>query len=347
KSPCWAAGEMRPSTVGPSRMPEASSPKMSGNPRRRAPSPSSLATLSTTASDSRNTKTSCSRIPRSLREGQGLGRGSAAGALSRGGHSTSAHRHIGTSAHRRTGASAWPAPAESRVEVFTRTPWAREHPAPMRASPLAAAFGAAVALLLPCSVRAQQPAAQATQASQPPKAPRAKAGYAAPAAVPLPPDAIKRLKSGDLGQIKSALDDVRVSARAGSGAVPAIVELLKQGLPPAVTQSAIETLGETANDGASEVLGWYSHQRNVALRRAAIEAIGKTRGPIAIRTLRASLSDPDDKVRGLSATALGDLKAGEAVADLFVALDHKVEEAAASIGQLCAPAEGERLAGKR
>jgi phage FluMu protein gp41 len=216
----------------------------------------------------------------------------------------------------------------------------------MRASPLAAAFGAAVALLVPFSVRAQQPAAQAMQASQPPKAPRAKADYAAPAAVPLPPDAIKRLKSGDLGQIKSALDDVRVSARAGAAAVPAIVELLKQGLPPAVTQSAIETLGETANDGASEVLGWYSHQRNVALRRAAIEAIGKTRGPIAIRTLRASLSDPDDKVRGLSALALGDLKAKEAVGDLFVALDHKVEEAAASIGQLCDPAECERLAGK-
>jgi hypothetical protein len=224
----------------------------------------------------------------------------------------------------------------------------------MRASPLAAALGAAVALAfvlaLPFSVRAQQPASTAPRtptAATPPAPPKAPKGeYAAPAAVPLAPDAIKRLKSGDLGQIKGALDDIRVSGRAGAAAVPAIVELLKQGLPPTMTQSAIETLGETSSEGASEVLGWYAHHRNVALRRAAIEALGKTRGPIAIKTLRASLSDPDENVRGLSATALGELKAKEAVGDLFVALDHKVEEAAASIGELCDPAECVRLAGK-
>jgi hypothetical protein len=212
----------------------------------------------------------------------------------------------------------------------------------MRASPLAAALGAAVAvvLVLPLSVRAQ-PAPPASS----PKPPKAKADYAV-AAVPLPPDAVKRLKSGDLGQIKSALDDVRVSARGGAGAVPAIADLLKQGLPPAVTQSAIETLGETGSDGASEVLGWYTHHRNLDIRRAAVTAIGKTRGPVAVKTLRASLSDPDDKIRGVSATALGDLKAKEAVGDLFVALDHKVEEAAASIGLLCEPADCERFAAK-
>jgi hypothetical protein len=216
----------------------------------------------------------------------------------------------------------------------------------MRASPLAAALGAAAAVALvlshPLPVRAQAaPSAPSTS-----KAPKAKVDFAAPAAVPLPPDAIKRLKSGDLGQVKSALDDVRVSARAGAAAVPAIADLLRQGLPPAVTQSAIETLGETASEGASEVLAWYARHRNVALRRAAIEALGKTRGPVAIKTLRASLSDPDENVRGLSATALGDLKAKEAVGELFVALDHRVEEAAASIGELCDPADCERLAGK-
>jgi HEAT repeat protein len=165
-------------------------------------------------------------------------------------------------------------------------------------------------------------------------------------AVPLPADAIKRLKSGDAAQIKSALDDVRVSGRSGSPAVPTIVDLLKQGLPPSLAQSAVETLGETSSEAASEVLGWYAHQRNVALRRAAVEALGKTRGPIAVKALRAALSDPDDNVRGLSATALGEMKAREAVGDLFVALDHKVEEAAASIGQLCEPSDCERLAGK-
>jgi hypothetical protein len=200
----------------------------------------------------------------------------------------------------------------------------------------AAVVGAALALLTPRAASGEQPKARTGGA----------ADAAAPLAIPLPPDAIKRLKSGDLAQIKSALDDVRVSGRAGSAAVPAIVDLLKQGLPLSLSQAAIETLGETSSEAGSEVLAWYAHQRILALRRAAVEALGKTRGAIAVRALRAALSDPDESVRGQSATALGEMKAKESVGDLFVALDHKVEEAAASIGQLCEPSDCERLAGK-
>jgi HEAT repeat protein len=163
---------------------------------------------------------------------------------------------------------------------------------------------------------------------------------------PLPRDAVKRLKSGDPALVKAALDDVRMSAKEGAPAVPAVVELLKQGLPDALTQTAIETLGDTENEGASEVLGWYAHHRIIALRRAAVSAVARTRGATATKVLRAALSDPDAGVRGLSATALGNLKAKEAVPDLFVALDHKVAEAAASIGQLCAGPECDRLAAK-
>jgi HEAT repeats len=206
----------------------------------------------------------------------------------------------------------------------------------MRVSSGAAAICAALALLTPFVARGEQPK---------PK-PAGTADFAAPLAVALPADAIKRLKSGDLVQIKSALDDVRVSGRAGGAAVPAIVDLLKQGLPPSLSQAALETLGETTSEAAAEVLAWYAHQRNLALRRAAVEALGKTHGAVAIKALRAALSDPDEGVRGLSATALGEMKAKEAVGDLFVALDHKVEEAAASIGQLCEPSDCERLAGK-
>jgi HEAT repeat protein len=169
---------------------------------------------------------------------------------------------------------------------------------------------------------------------------------AKPSGTPLPKDAVKRLKSGDDAQVKAALDDVRMSAKDGAAAVPAVVDLLKQGLPPPLTLAAIETLGDTENDGASEVLSWYTHHRDPALRRAAVSAVAKTHGATAAKTLRASLSDPDPGVRGLSATALGTLKAKDAVPDLFVALDHKVSEAAASIGQLCADAQCDKLAGK-
>jgi hypothetical protein len=168
----------------------------------------------------------------------------------------------------------------------------------------------------------------------------------APRAVPLPADAIKRLRSGDAAQVKSALDDVRTSAKAGAPAAPVIAELLQQGLPHALTQAAIDTLGDTESEAGSEALSWYAHHRNAALRRSAVQALARTRGAVAVRTLRTSLSDPDPEVRGLAATALGGMKAKDAVGDLFLALEHRVAEAAASIGQLCAGAECERLAGK-
>jgi HEAT repeat protein len=165
----------------------------------------------------------------------------------------------------------------------------------------------------------------------------------APALVPLPADAIKRLKSGDTAQIKSALDDVRLSGKAGGPAVPVIAELLQRGLPPALTQAALDAIGDTEGQAGSEAVAWYVRDRNFSIRRAAVQVLARTRGPSAVKALRAALSDPDAGVRGLSATALGSLKAHDAVGDLFTALDHKVAEAAASIGQLCAAAECDRL----
>ena len=165
-------------------------------------------------------------------------------------------------------------------------------------------------------------------------------------AVPLPTDALERLKSGDEALIRQAIDDVRMSGKAGAPAVPAIVALLKQGMRSKLTLAAIETLGDTENEGASEALGWYTHHRDAAIRRAAVEALARTRGPVAASMLRARLSDSDDGVRGRAATGLGAMKAKEAVGDLFVALDHRVIEAGAAIGQLCAPSECDKLASK-
>lgn len=167
-----------------------------------------------------------------------------------------------------------------------------------------------------------------------------------PRAIPLPADTLKRLRSGDADRIKSALDDVRTSGKAGAPAAPVIAELLAQGLSPDLTQAAIDTLTDTEAEAGSGALSFYAHHRNVQLRRSAVQALAKTRGAVAVQALRAALSDPDPRVRGLSATGLGNMKANEATIDLFVALDHKVNEAATAIGQLCHGDECERLAGK-
>jgi HEAT repeat protein len=164
--------------------------------------------------------------------------------------------------------------------------------------------------------------------------------------VPLPPDALKRLKSSDPALVKTALDDVRVSGRAGAAAVPAIVERLRTGLSPELTQEAIETLGDTENEAAGEILATYARHRNVEVRRSAVEALAKAKGTTAIVALRTALSDSDPAVRGLSATALGEMRAKNAVPALFAALEHNVPEAAAAIGELCLDTDCERLAAK-
>jgi hypothetical protein len=201
----------------------------------------------------------------------------------------------------------------------------------MRLSPLAAALPAALALVLYGSAVYGKPPTPAADAPQ---------------TVPLPADAIKRLKSGDAAQIKGALDDVRMSAKAGAPAVPAIADLLQVGISPALTQAAIDAIADTESEAGSEALSSYTRDRNVAIRRAAVQALSRTKGPAAVKALRAALSDPDAGVRGLSATGLGSMKARDTVGDLFVALEHKVAEAAASIGQLCSSNECDRLAGK-
>ena len=205
----------------------------------------------------------------------------------------------------------------------------------MRAFPLGAALGAALALsgVLPLEARAQN-----------------KPRPGAAVAVPLPADAIKRLKSGDPAQIQGALDDVRLSGTAGAAAAKTVVDVLDRGLPPALTLAAIATLGDTQSPVANEALAWYARHRDVGFRRAAITALGKLHGAVPAHALRNALSDPDEGVRGQAATEIGGLEGNtqvkETVTDLFLALDHKVEEAAASIGQLCDAPDCLKLAGK-
>ena len=110
--------------------------------------------------------------------------------------------------------------------------------------------------------------------------------------------------------------------------------------------AAIDTLGDVEVESSSKTLAWYAVHRNPTVRQAAVKALARTKGPAAVTGLRHALSDGDAVVRGMAATGLGSLKAKDAVRDLFVALDHRIGEAAASIGQLCTPAQCDELAGK-
>jgi len=164
--------------------------------------------------------------------------------------------------------------------------------------------------------------------------------------VALPAGTLEKLRSGDEASIKSALDEVRTAGKSAAGAAPAIAELLDHGLTSDLTVAAIDTLGDLESEAGSPALAWYAVHRSAPIRQAAVKALARSKGPAAVTALRHALSDDDATVRGMAATGLGSLKAKDAVRDLFVALDHRVSEAAASIGQLCSPDECDELAGK-
>jgi HEAT repeat protein len=157
---------------------------------------------------------------------------------------------------------------------------------------------------------------------------------------------VTKLKSGDDAQIRDALDEARLAGPAGAAAAPAVAEVLTRGVSLPLTQSAIETLGDLESDTGSAALAQYTSHRNVKIRRAAVKALTRTKGAVAGTALKRALADGDAVVRGTAASGLGSLKAKDAVPELFVALDHRVNEAAVSIGQLCNPEQCEQLASK-
>jgi HEAT repeat protein len=157
---------------------------------------------------------------------------------------------------------------------------------------------------------------------------------------------VAKLKSGEEDQIKAALDDARLAGPPAAAAAGTIAEVLGKGLSLSATQSAVETLGDLESDAGSAVLAQYATHRNLKVRRAAVKSLARTKGPAAAPALKRALSDGDPVVRGTAASGLGSLKAREAVPELFIALDHRVNEAAASIGQLCNMDQCEQLAGR-
>jgi HEAT repeat protein len=155
-----------------------------------------------------------------------------------------------------------------------------------------------------------------------------------------------KLTTGSAPEIREALESVR---QAGPGAVqvaPAVEELLARGATSELSILAMQALSTLGDPTASAAIRPYVRHRIVDVRRAAVKALRKTGGPEAVEALRQALSDPDAVVRGNAATALGELKATAALEDLFAALDHKINEAAGAIGQICAPSTCERFTGK-
>ena len=158
-------------------------------------------------------------------------------------------------------------------------------------------------------------------------------------------DRIKgELESGDEKRMSRALEELEKAGEGAKDAAPLVQALLDRGASLKVLALALNAAGAMKQMTSSASVAPYVKHRAPEVRRAAAKALIKTRGPDAVKALRQALRSGDAVVRGTAATGLGSLLAREALADLFNALDHNVAEAAASIGQLCAPEECEKFA---
>ena len=177
-----------------------------------------------------------------------------------------------------------------------------------------------------------------TSFAAPPAKP-APAKKAAEPAVALSAGLKDKLKGNDTAAIASAFDELRTAGKAGAAYANDVAAILDRGTTVDLTVGALDTLGDLQVEATNGSISPYARHRDEKVRRAAIKALAKVKGEKAQGALRRALSDPDPQVRGFAASGLGGLKAHDALPDLFIALDHRVGEAAASIGQLCVPAE--------
>jgi len=148
------------------------------------------------------------------------------------------------------------------------------------------------------------------------------------------------LETGNEADKLAALDELAKQTGAGAAPAAAIVnELLGRGASLAVLTRALAAAGTLAQPASTAAVAPYARHRASELRVAATRALATTGGADAVTALRAILHGGDRASRGFAASGLANLKAKEAVPDLFAVLAKDVPEAAGAIGELCTGAD--------
>lgn len=143
------------------------------------------------------------------------------------------------------------------------------------------------------------------------------------------------LKSGDATRIRAAIEGAAVRDLPPDRVAPVVGAAARRGAPADLLAAMARVLGELRQEASSPGLAALARHRNVTVRHAALRALARTRGPVAVAALRLALRGSDRDARGLAATGLGELGATEATGELVRALDLEVGEAALALGRVC------------
>jgi HEAT repeat protein len=195
--------------------------------------------------------------------------------------------------------------------------------------------GAAPRVASAATSRAPQPGASSAPSAQP-----AAAAGKADARPALGPEeytrllqlALRDLVGSEPGAIQDALS--RLKELRGRAAADAIVTRLKQGLPPQLTESALDVLSGLDQPIAGPVLAELTLHRRWQIRAKASAALGALRLRSSVSVLLYALDDPSPEVRSAAARALGLAGDPRAIPALTAALQRGVDGALEGLAQL-------------
>lgn len=137
----------------------------------------------------------------------------------------------------------------------------------------------------------------------------------------------------------------RVGLRRRPADVKALAGRILDGLPPERLQQALEALEAAGRKEAAPAIERLLRHRRPQVRVAAVRLVVACRPAQRAAWLKRALDDPDPRVRGAAAEAIGDLRVADAVPLLFQALDRGMLEAAMPLGRLVKAEQVERLLG--
>src|SRR5262245_3503832 len=107
-----------------------------------------------------------------------------------------------------------------------------------------------------------------------------------------------KLKSSDPATVAQGLVDAKAAGAAGAPLAPPIEEILKKGATAQLDKAALEALGAIAATSSSAAIRPYIRHRAQEVRRAAVRALGNTKGAEAILAFKEGLRSEDGQVRG-------------------------------------------------
>jgi HEAT repeat protein len=152
----------------------------------------------------------------------------------------------------------------------------------------------------------------------------------------LTPAALAKLRAAlSGGDDAVALETIRVLGESGTpGAVAPLIEVLAVGTSPSLAVAVLQSLRRLAPASAADVVILYCGNRNVEVRRNAVETLSVLKDARVPSVLAARLGDADDGVVAIAAKAIASRHQAEAAPRLLALLDLKVPEVAVPLGQV-------------